>query len=179
MPTSAELNVLQVKSRLSDPDTMAGPSCCLLGCVCATLPEVKVGQYGWYSSLAVAQDSVLVSAYDSDYGDLVVSEFDNEGQLQSVTYVDGFTTTDPVVGDPNGLRSGRDVRAQTLANIPLSSLMTHKWSMSRTTISTTEHSCTRRELAVFGANLWSTKLVTPASIPASQSTKTGTLKSPI
>ena len=94
---------------VSDPDTMAGPSCCLLGCVCATLPEVKVGQYGWYSSLAVAQDSVLVSSYDSDYGDLVVSEFDNEGQLQSVTYVDGFVTTDPVVGDPNGLRSGRDV----------------------------------------------------------------------
>ena len=54
---------------------------------------VQAGQYGWYSSLAVAQDSVLVSAYDSDYGDLVVSEFDNEGQLQSVTYVDGFTTT--------------------------------------------------------------------------------------
>jgi len=72
------------------------------------LPEVKPGQYGWYSAIAKTQDAVLVSTYDPDYGDLVVAQFDNEGKKQSVAYVDGFSMSDPVVGDPNGLRNGRD-----------------------------------------------------------------------
>jgi hypothetical protein len=92
---------------VEEPDTMAGPSCCFLSCACVTLPEVKPGQYGWYSAIATTSESVLVSAYDPDYGDLVVTQFSHEGEQQSITYVDGFSMSDPVVGDPNGLRAGR------------------------------------------------------------------------
>ena len=93
---------------LSDPDSMSGPMCCTVTCDCATLPPIKSGEFGWYASLALTADEVLVSAYDPDYGDLVVARFDDEGKPLGVQYVDGFPTSGPLVGDPAGIRGGRD-----------------------------------------------------------------------
>ncbi len=90
-----------------DPDTMSGPACCELECACLTYPPVLPGQYGWHASLAALDDRVLVSAYDSTYGDLIVARFDLEGKPVTLEYVDGFPTSGPITGDPAGPRGGR------------------------------------------------------------------------
>lgn len=92
---------------LSNPDTMSGPLCCLLQCECLTYPPVLAGQYGWYASLAALEDRLLVSAYDSTYGDLVVARFELDGRPVSLDYVDGYPTTGRLTGDPKGARAGR------------------------------------------------------------------------
>lgn len=92
---------------VADPDTMSGEQCCLVECACATLPAVAEGQFGWHASIAADAQSVFVSAYDAQYGDLVVAEFDPSGAPIGLDYVDGFPTDGPLVGNPNGRRNGR------------------------------------------------------------------------
>lgn len=92
---------------VSDPDTMSGPLCCLVECVCATLPPILPGQYGWNAEIAASPQTVAVSAYDAVYGDLVVAFYDDEGNELSVQYVDGFPTDGAIEANPNGGRGGR------------------------------------------------------------------------
>lgn len=92
---------------VEDPDTMSGDACCLPECRCATLPAVRVGQFGWHASLALQSSDVFISAYDAEYGDLVVARFNGDGQFQDVEYVDGFPTDGPIVADPTKRRGGR------------------------------------------------------------------------
>lgn len=101
--TCAEGQMLVV----ADPDTMSGPQCCLVECACATLPPVPRGAYGFYASIATGSGVVAVSAYDEAYGDLVVVQYDAEGNSKQVDYVDGFPSTGPIVANPEGPRGGR------------------------------------------------------------------------
>jgi hypothetical protein len=89
------------------PDEMSGPLCCLVSCVCAVLPPVLPGQYGFHAALAVSDTNAVVSAHDPIYGDLVVAIFDLEGTQVDLQYLDGFPTTGPLVANPKGPRGGR------------------------------------------------------------------------
>ncbi|MBK8011595.1 MAG: hypothetical protein IPK13_09600 [Deltaproteobacteria bacterium] len=93
---------------LADPDTMSGPACCLPDCACAVLPPIPAGQYLWYGALGGALDRLWVTGYDPIYEDLVAIEHNLEGQRLRVHIVDGFPTTGPLVGNPEGPRGGRD-----------------------------------------------------------------------
>ena len=57
---------------------MTGATCCPLACECVSLPPVVPTRIGRYARIVVTGTSVLVSAYDAQFGDLVVdtiSEF--------------------------------------------------------------------------------------------------------
>ena len=92
---------------VADSDTMSASQCCLVECKCETLPDVMPGIYGWYAASAATPTEILVSAYDPNYGDLVVAHFGLDGVKKSVDYVDGYPTSGPVVGNPQGVRDGR------------------------------------------------------------------------
>jgi hypothetical protein len=92
---------------VADPETMSGDACCLVECACAPLPPVPEGQYGWHASLAASPGGSVVSAYDAQYGDLVVASFDASGQPGALEYVDGFPSDGPVEANPTGRRGGR------------------------------------------------------------------------
>lgn len=93
---------------VKDPDNSSGPNCCLVECLCAVLPPVLPGQYGWYASLALDREGVAVASYDPAYGDLVVAHFDPSGARTSFDYVDGFPLDGPIIANPEGPRGGRD-----------------------------------------------------------------------
>lgn len=90
----------------SDPDTMSGEVCCYLECQCKGLPPLLSTRYGRYARVAVSSSEVLVSAYDSDFGDLVVAHYKSDGTFSSVEFVDGMPLSGDVVADPNGPRGG-------------------------------------------------------------------------
>lgn len=92
---------------VADPESMSGDACCLVECACATLPPIEVGQYGWHASVATTPTDVFVSAYDAEYGDLVVARYDLSGVFQDVEYVDGFPNSGPIEANPGGRRGGR------------------------------------------------------------------------
>ena len=92
---------------VADPDSMSGPNCCLVECACATLPPLQTGPYGWYADIAVSDQTVVMSAFDPGFGDLVVTYFDAQGRAQQTDYVDGFPDTGPIVANPDGPRGGR------------------------------------------------------------------------
>ena len=93
----------------SDPDAMLFDSCCEATCTCLTLPPLSPGVFGRFSDLAVDGAQVLLSSYDSTYGDLVVSSHNpGSGIRDELTYVDGFPQSGTPVADPNGPRSGLD-----------------------------------------------------------------------
>lgn len=77
-------------------------------CECAPLPPVAANDVARHSSAGIAGESVFVSAYDGDHGDLVVHEFDKATQkLKKSDWVDGIPSAGAVVGDPDGPRGGR------------------------------------------------------------------------
>ncbi|OGQ77766.1 MAG: hypothetical protein A2289_18960 [Deltaproteobacteria bacterium RIFOXYA12_FULL_58_15] len=93
----------------SDPDWMLWERCCAVTCECRTLPPLRPGPWGRFSDIALGDDTVFVSGYDSKYGDLVMGLHGRaSGQLQTLDYVDGVPTDGPVVGDPTGPRAGRN-----------------------------------------------------------------------
>lgn len=92
---------------VADSDTMSAAQCCAIDCACATLPGIPEGTYGWYAASALKTDALLVSSYDPNYGDLVVATFGLDGTKKAIAYVDGYPTTGPVIGNPDGLRAGR------------------------------------------------------------------------
>jgi len=91
---------------LQDPDTMTGEICCEIKCQCKALPPIIPSAYGKYARVAVSADEVLVSAYDSKFGDLVVVHYKSDGSFSSVEYVDGVPLGGAQVADPNGPRKG-------------------------------------------------------------------------
>lgn len=75
-------------------------------CVCAELPSLHSEDLGRFSSIAASSNQGLfVSAYDGQYGDLVVYRFDGEGQPLGIDYVDGVPASTPKYG-PSGARGG-------------------------------------------------------------------------
>ena len=91
---------------LADPDVMRGEVCCGIVCQCKGLPPLVPSRYGKYSSIALAGDAPKVSAYDNEYGDLVLLHYEKDGTLNDVEYVDGAPATGEVVADPTGPRNG-------------------------------------------------------------------------
>lgn len=90
----------------SNPETMSGDQCCGLACTCLGLPPIVSTRYGRYSRIAVALDEALVSAYDAEYGDLVLVHYKLDGSFSRLQYLDGVPSTGAVVADPLGPRGG-------------------------------------------------------------------------
>lgn len=75
-------------------------------CVCAELPSLQSGDLGRHSAIAsVPGQAIYVSAYDGQYGDLVLYRFDAAGAQQALEYVDGVPQLTPKYG-PSGARAG-------------------------------------------------------------------------
>jgi hypothetical protein len=75
-------------------------------CVCAELPSLQSGDLGRHSAIAeIPGQAIYVSAYDGQYGDLVLYRFDAQGVQQQLEYVDGVPQLTPTYG-PSGARGG-------------------------------------------------------------------------
>jgi hypothetical protein len=90
---------------LTDEGTMTGEVCCALACECRTLPPIVPTRIGRYARVVVTGTGALVSAYDAEFGDLVVVRYDDDGNRVGLDYVDGIPSAD-VAADPNGPRRG-------------------------------------------------------------------------
>ena len=77
-------------------------------CTCATLPPLQLNDVSRYSSLAVGDTQLWVSAYNgAPYGDLVVHQVDKStGAIKATEFVDGVPATGRIVADPSGPRHG-------------------------------------------------------------------------
>lgn len=91
---------------LTDPEQMSGERCCALECQCKVKPPILATRFGRYASVAVTNSEVLVSAYEADYGDLVVAHFTPGGEFSRVEFVDGLPASGSPVADPTGPRGG-------------------------------------------------------------------------
>lgn len=77
-------------------------------CTCTALPPIQSGDTARFSDSVLVGSKILVSAYDGDYGDLVLRTFDKTTLTQTaIQWLDGVPTTGAVTADPNGPRSGR------------------------------------------------------------------------
>ncbi len=75
-------------------------------CSCEDLPPLPEGDIGLYSALDHDGRSLVVSAYNLDYGDLMFGIADEQGDL-SWEFVDGVpTTTTSITGATDGPRGG-------------------------------------------------------------------------
>lgn len=90
----------------SDPDNMSGDTCCGLTCSCLALAPILPARIGRYSSIALTPTDAMVSAYDADFGDLVVVRYGLDGQQRGVDYVDGIPVGAPVRANASGPRGG-------------------------------------------------------------------------
>lgn len=78
-------------------------------CRCEPLPAVKANDTARFTAAADGGAKVLVSAYDTDHGDLVVHTFDKATfKREKTEWIDGVPTSGAITGDPEGPRSGRD-----------------------------------------------------------------------
>jgi hypothetical protein len=93
---------------LKDPDTMSGEVCCEIACECKDKPPLVPVRWGKYSRVAVTLDEVLVSNYDSEYGDLVVARYKSDGSFVKLDYVDGVPAGGVVIANPDGPRGGTE-----------------------------------------------------------------------
>ncbi len=92
---------------LDDPDSMSGETCCEVQCSCVDVPPLGANRFGRYPSMGLANSELLVSAYDADYGDLILAHYDQASrELLYTEFVDGMPTTGTVSGNPNGPRGG-------------------------------------------------------------------------
>ena len=90
---------------LENEDIMVGDVCCELACTCQIQPPVIPTRIGRYARVVVTGQSVLVSAYDAQFGDLVVVRYGLNGVETGKEYVDGVPAVPPVA-DPQGARGG-------------------------------------------------------------------------
>lgn len=75
-------------------------------CTCAELPGLVSGDLARFSAIAADPGKGLfVSAYDGQYGDLVVMKYGLDGKRQATEYVDGVPSGTPKYG-PSGARGG-------------------------------------------------------------------------
>ncbi len=91
---------------LGDPDIMAGEICCPTVCQCKQLPPIVPRRFGHYSRVALSGSEVVVSAYDAEYGDLVLVHYKDDGSYSRIEYLDGVPAGGEVLADPNGPRRG-------------------------------------------------------------------------
>jgi hypothetical protein len=90
----------------TDPNTMSGEACCPLACECTDLPPIVPSRFGRYSRVVVAGGEAQVSAYDAEFGDLVLVHFKLDGTLQRLDYLDGVPTNGTPTALPTGPRGG-------------------------------------------------------------------------
>jgi hypothetical protein len=90
----------------TDPASMSGETCCALECECKGLPPLVPTHWGRYAHVAVSTSEVLVSAYDEEYGDLVLAHYGLDGTFSKIDYVDGVPAGAAPHADPNGPRGG-------------------------------------------------------------------------
>jgi hypothetical protein len=77
-----------------------------VACVCAQLPSLRSNDLGRFSAVAADPgNAVYVSAYDGQYGDLVVVKYGLDGTKQATEYVDGVPQAAVKYG-PSGARGG-------------------------------------------------------------------------
>jgi hypothetical protein len=94
---------------LHDPDNIFDT--CTLNteaCDCASLPPLVVRDVARHSDLALSGQSLYVSAYDGEHGDLVLHTFDKSNTTKPAKseWLDGVPATGTLGGDPNGPRHG-------------------------------------------------------------------------
>ena len=83
-------------------------SCSLpdVACVCAELPGLRSNDLGRFSAISAdATNALFVSAYDGQYGDLVVVKYGLDGKKLATEYVDGVPAAAVKYG-PSGARGG-------------------------------------------------------------------------
>jgi hypothetical protein len=90
---------------LADEGAMTGETCCEIACDCVTLPPIVPSRVGRYARVAVTGTEVLVSAFDAEFGDLVVTRYATTGEFNKYNYVDGVPAVTPT-NDPSGNRDG-------------------------------------------------------------------------
>jgi hypothetical protein len=90
----------------SDPRVMSGELCCAVACQCKGLPPIVPTRFGRYSRIALTGNEALVSAYDADYGDLVLARYKLDGTFAGVSYIDGVPAGAAIEADPSGPRGG-------------------------------------------------------------------------
>jgi hypothetical protein len=100
---SGQMLVLHDPGNLFDTCSLSAESC-----DCVSLPPLVVRDVARHSSLALAGQSVYVSAYDGEHGDLVLHTFDkaNLTQPSKSEWLDGVPATGALGGDPSGPRHG-------------------------------------------------------------------------
>jgi len=77
-------------------------------CTCSELPALTSNDMGRDSAIAAdtGAQALLVSSYDGQYGDLVVSRYDASGKRTQQDWVDGVPATGTVKYGPTGPRGG-------------------------------------------------------------------------
>ncbi len=98
------------------PEDSTFSSCKEIKCECKVLPDLPVGDLGYYSRLSMTKTNEFVaSAYNKTYGDLVFVKFlfDNNGNgpigeydQKSVQFIDGVPANGQLAGNPEGIRKG-------------------------------------------------------------------------
>ena len=91
---------------LEDPVGMRGEACCEIRCTCVTRPPIQPTRYGPYTRVASSLDKVWVATYEEAFGDLLVIQYDHDGNELRTEIVDGVPLDGTVTGDPNGPRNG-------------------------------------------------------------------------
>lgn len=91
---------------LADPDLMAGDICCPTVCQCKQLPPIVPRRFGRFSRIAMSGAEVVVSAYDAEFGDLVLVHYKADGGFSRIDYLDGIPAGGDVLADPLGPRGG-------------------------------------------------------------------------
>jgi len=77
-------------------------------CECAELPGISSKDLGRFSALTVdpSTANLWVSAYDGQYGDLVLTRYDETGKRTKQEYVDGVPADGVATWGPSGARGG-------------------------------------------------------------------------
>ncbi len=98
------------------PENSTFSTCKEIKCECKVLPDLPVGDLGYYSKLTMTKSNQFIaSAYNKTYGDLVLVKFvfDNNGNgplgeydAKSVQFIDGVPSQGQLAGNPEGIRKG-------------------------------------------------------------------------
>ena len=147
------------------PEDSTFSTCKEIKCECKRLPDLPVGELGYYSRLAITKSNDLIaSAYNKTYGDLVLVKFvfDNNGSgtlgeydSKSVQFIDGVPSNGQLAGNPEGIRKGiKDAGPDTgkFTSIALD-------SSDRIMISYYDISTTSLKFAYFDGAVWTTHTV--------------------
>ena len=80
---------------------MLWAQCCEVSCECLTLPPLEPGTWGRFADVVLGDSSVLVSAYDESYGDLVLASYGLvSGEVEGLEYIDGIPSSGTIIADP-------------------------------------------------------------------------------